>query len=210
MSEAEFNALQAQIHPHFLFNALNTLYGLIPRTAQGARQTVLNLADLLRYFLSANEKPIPLEEELRVVRAYLEIEGLRLGNKLHVEMDIDDRAMHIKVPPLTIQPLVENAVKHGIASLPEGGTVTVTARFATERGREALEISVLDSGGEFPADHGRSQGLGVGLENVKQRLRLHYGEGTTIQVESGGGRTCVWFKVPVENGSVELREAPPR
>jgi len=210
VSEAEFKALQAQIHPHFLFNALNTLYGLIPRTAQGARQTVLNLSDLLRYFLSANEKLIPLEEELRVVRAYLEIEGLRLGEKLNVEMNIDDRAMGIKVPPLTIQPLVENAVKHGIASLPEGGTVVVTARFTTEPGREALEISVVDSGGEFPADRGRSQGLGVGLENVRQRLRLHYGEGTKIQVESGDGRTCVWFKVPVEKNSAEWREVSRR
>jgi hypothetical protein len=208
VSEAELKALQAQIHPHFLFNALNTLYGLIPRGAQGARQAVLNLADLLRYFLGASEKLIPLEEELRVVRAYLEIEGLRLGEKLAVEIDIDERAMRALVPPLIVQPLVENAVKHGIAPFPEGGTVRIVARFTTEDGAEALEISISDSGGAFPAgrEPGKSQGLGVGLENVRKRLRLNYGEGTKIQVNSGHGQTCVSFRVPIEDGPVEQKE----
>jgi two-component system sensor histidine kinase LytS len=116
--------------------------------------------------------------------------------------------MRVLVPPLIVQPLVENAVKHGIAPLPEGGSVRIVARFTAERGAEALEISVSDSGGAFPAgrEPGTSQGLGVGLENVRKRLRLNYGEGTKIQVNSGHGQTCVWFRVPIENGPVEQKE----
>jgi two-component system LytT family sensor kinase len=113
--DAELRALQSQINPHFLFNALNTLYGVIPREAAGARRTVLNLADIFRYSLQTPDKLISLADELEIVRAYLEIEKLRLGTRLRVEIDADEALSNMKIPVLSIQPLVENSSRHGVS-----------------------------------------------------------------------------------------------
>ena len=121
VAQAELRALQSQIHPHFLFNALNALYGIIPREARGARETVLNLADIFRYFLETKKTLVPLEEEMHIVKAYLDVERLRLGDKLRLEIDVTPEAQAVPIPILSIQPLVENAVKHGIAPLAGGG-----------------------------------------------------------------------------------------
>lgn len=211
VSEAELKALQSQIHPHFLFNALNTLYGLIPREARGARATVLNLSDMLRYFLRAGETLIPLEEEMRIVRAYLEIEALRLGAKLKVVVETEPEALRAKVPALCVQPLVENAVKHAISPNPEGGSLRVAARVVAG---DAIEVEVVDSGGAFSPDgspesttEGSSPGgLGVGLENVRKRLKLHFGEGSHVNIETGHGQTAVRFRVPLAVPALAPRE----
>ncbi len=193
VSQAELRALQAQIHPHFLFNALNTLYGAIPRQARGARDTVLNLADILRYFLQSGKTFIPLEEELKIVRAYLEIEQLRLGDRLRATVDADPATLSLPIPMLTIQPLVENAVKHGVSARAAGGDVAVQTRI--EGGR--LKIRVRDNGPGF-AGGGRpdGQGHGVGLDNVRGRLRLCYGEGAGLDIESGDDGTTAGFSIP--------------
>ena len=115
VSQAELKALQAQINPHFLFNSLNTLYGTIDRGNAEARRLVLNLADVFRYLLRSDRTLIEIEEELRIVRAYLEIEQLRLGAKLRTEINVDEAALRATIPLLSVQPLVENAVKHGVA-----------------------------------------------------------------------------------------------
>jgi signal transduction histidine kinase len=193
LSQAELRALQAQIHPHFLFNALNALYGAIPREAAGARQTVLNLADILRYFLRSGEALIPLEEELAIVRAYLEIEQLRLGPKLRATFRIDPEAPRVPVPVLTLEPLVENAVKHGVAALPEGGEVRVEAAI---EGRE-LRVRVTDTGPGF-APAARD---GVGLENVRRRLALCLGESARLEIERRDGATCAGFRVPLPSSA---------
>ncbi len=113
ISQAELRALQAQIHPHFLFSAFNTLYGIIPRHISDARRMLLNLAEVFRYFLQSDKTFVPLEEELRIVKAYLAIEEVRLGDKLRISVDIDNDVLLASVPVLSIQPLVENAIKHG-------------------------------------------------------------------------------------------------
>jgi two-component system, LytTR family, sensor kinase len=115
VSQAELKALQAQINPHFFFNALNTLYGTIDRGNADARRLVLNLSDVFRYLLRSDRTLIEIEEELRIVRAYLEIEQLRLGAKLRTEINVDEAALRAMIPVLSVQPLVENAVKHGVA-----------------------------------------------------------------------------------------------
>ncbi len=207
VSEAELKALQSQIHPHFLFNALNTLYGLIPREARGARATVLNLSDMLRYFLRAGETLIPLEEEMRIVRAYLEIEALRLGAKLKVVVETEPAALRAQVPALSVQPLVENAVKHAISPNPDGGSLRVTARVVAG---DAIEVEVVDSGGEFSPDSHSPRGLGVGLENVRKRLRLHFGEDSQVSVATGGGETAVRFRVPLAVPPLVPREEATR
>lgn len=199
---AELRALQAQINPHFLFNALNTLYGLVPRQAAEARQTVMNLAEIFRYFLRNDDTTIPLEEELRIVEAYLQIETLRLGGKLRKEIHVDPDALRIPIPILSIQPLVENAVKHGIAPHAAGGLVRLEARLAGG----GLDILVEDTGGGFGAG-GRDpkEGAGVGLENVARRLKLSYGPDAELRIGSGPNGTAVSFTVPVARAAGALR-----
>lgn len=190
VSEAELRALQAQINPHFLFNALNTLYGIIPKEADGARRTVLNLADLFRYFLRNTQTYVSIEEELNVVKAYVEIEILRLKERLNVHFDIDSALLSVPIPLLSVEPLVENAVKHGIAPRADGGTVRVTVR----REGAHVWVEVADTGGGFAAA-GR-EGGGVGLENVRQRLRLCYGPDAALEVLSSASGATVRFAVP--------------
>ncbi|MCX6619752.1 MAG: histidine kinase, partial [Acidobacteria bacterium] len=191
VSQAELRALQAQIHPHFLFNALNTLYGVIPKSAPGARQTVLNLADIFRYFLETERSFIALEEEIHIVKAYLEIESLRLGPKLKTEITIQPGVERVSIPILTIQPLVENAVKHGIAARPDGGRV----RLEVQRQANCLLIRVSDTGSGFPARD--LQRTGVGLDNVLRRLRLCYGADAGLDISSSEQGANVSFHIPL-------------
>jgi hypothetical protein len=190
VSQAELRALQSQIHPHFLFNALNALYGIIPREARGARDTVLNLADIFRYFLDTRKTMVPLSEEMRIVRAYLDIEHLRLGEKLQTTIDIAPDAEDVMIPVLSIQPIVENAVKHGIAPLSAGGTVAIEAR----RDPSGLNVTVSDTGRGFT---GESQ-PGVGLENVRRRLELSYGGAAQLDIYSNQPGTTVSILIPVQ------------
>lgn len=197
VSEAELRALQAQIHPHFLFNAFNTLYGIIPRQASGARRMVLNLSEIFRYFLQSERTFVSLDEELRIVRAYLAIEELRLQDKLQINIDVDSDVLQQPVPMLSIQPLVENAIKHGVATRPEGGAVGIRAH----RERDGLHIQVHDTGAGFDASLRKSpDGAGVGLNNVSRRLILCYGPDADLQIKSGAGGTTVRFTVPCEQG----------
>ena len=190
VSQAELRALQSQINPHFLFNALNTLYGIIPREAAGARRTVLNLSDIFRYFLQSEKTFIPLGEELQIVRAYLEIEALRLGPRLRTEIDVDDAALVLPIPILSIQPLVENAVKHGISAKPEAGWLRLQVRAGTD----AITVSVEDSGGGAQPES--RPGTGVGLANVTRRLELCYGPEAAVHFRTGPDGTRVEFRIP--------------
>jgi hypothetical protein len=199
VSQAELRALQSQIHPHFLFNALNTLYGIIPREAKGARNTVLNLADILRYFLETGKTFLPLERELHIIKAYLEVEKLRLGDKLRVEIDVEPEALHLPIPILSIEPLVENAVKHGIAPKVEGGLVRLDVTL--ENG--SLRVAVSDTGAGFKESGEKS---GVGLENVTRRLQLCYGSEAQLHIDSSPKGCQVWFAIPV-GSQVRVQEA---
>ncbi len=189
VAQAELRALQSQIHPHFLFNALNALYGIIPREAKGARDTVLNLADIFRYFLETGKQFLPLEEELHIVKAYLDVERLRLGDKLRIEIDVTADALLIPIPILSIQPLVENAVRHGIAPKPEGGLVSLSAS-VTAAG--LLHVAVRDTGGGFKTN----EKSGVGLDNVSRRLQLCYGADARLAIDSSASGTQVSFTAP--------------
>jgi hypothetical protein len=191
VTQAELRALESQIQPHFLFNVLNTLYGLIPKQAHAARATVLNLADLLRYHLKQDRTFIALEEELRTVEAYLEIEKLRLGDRLRVHLDVDADVRGVPIPVLSLEPLVENAVKHAVAARAEGGAISVRAtRLPDGRG---VRIRVEDNGAGF--DTGKPAG-GVGLANVRRRLELCYGAAAgQLRIESSPAGSSVEFVV---------------
>jgi two-component system LytT family sensor kinase len=195
VSQAELRALQAQINPHFLFNSLNTLYGTIDRGNVEARRLVLNLSEVFRYLLRSDRTFIEIEEELKIVRAYLEIEKLRLGPKLQTEIQIDDAALHATVPMLSIQPLVENAVKHGVA--PRMGTGFVRLKVTAES--DVISVTVSKTG-EFDTralTSARGDG-GIGLANVRRRLELCYGELTRFNAQAADGMTTVGFLLPLK------------
>jgi two-component system LytT family sensor kinase len=194
VSEAELRALHSQINPHFLFNALNTIYGIIPREAAGARRTVLNLADIFRYFLQSDKILIPLSEELKIVRAYLDIERLRLGPRLQTVIQVDKEAEQILIPILSVQPLVENAIKHGLSTRSDEGWLRLTARSTDGR----LTIIVEDSGpGPASQAVGQQTGAGVGLANVTRRLQLCFGPEAGVSMQQGDFGTRVQFSVPL-------------
>ena len=176
VAQAELRALQAQINPHFFFNALNTLYGVIARENPTARQLVLNLAGLFRYSFAVNSGLSPLAEEIKIVRAYLEIEQLRLGSKLCTQFDIDDSVLSTEVPVLSIQPLVENAVKHGVAGRQGDGFVRLSIR----KHADSIIVAVSNSG-VFHESAGDQGGHGIGMANVRRRLALCYGIASDLE-----------------------------
>ena len=190
VTQAELKALQAQINPHFLFNSLNTLYGTIDRANAGARRLVLNLADVYRYLLRSERSLVSVEEELRIVRAYLEIEKLRLGDKLHTSVDADPATLAVTIPLLSIQPLVENAVKHGVAARVGAGFVQLTIR----PGHEGISVEISNSGECNPDSMSASSG--IGLANVRRRLALCYGDEARFEIRTAGGVTTVGFLLP--------------
>ena len=194
VTQAELRALRSQINPHFLFNALNTLYGIIPKEAAHARNTVINLAEIFRYFLQTENMFIPLSTEIEIVRAYLEIESLRLGPRLRTDIQIDDAALPELIPSLSVQPLVENAIKHGIALNPNPGWL----HLRVQAEGEFVHITVQDSGSGIPraGEEVRNPGAGVGLANVEKRLELCYGPGCDLSIDSSASGTTVQFRVP--------------
>lgn len=204
VAQAELRALQSQINPHFLFNSLNTLYGTIARDNAEARRLVLNLADIFRYFLQSDRTFIPVSEELRIVRAYLEIEQLRLGPKLRTLVEADPGALSAEIPVLSIQPLVENAVKHGIAARSGDGFV----HLHIETRAEHIVVTVSNSGDGKPFELTPSEsrpgtfgdagvGSGIGLANVRRRLTLCYGEAADLRISTRSEITEVGFSIPV-------------
>jgi LytS/YehU family sensor histidine kinase len=202
VSSAELRLLQAQINPHFLFNALNALYGSIPRTAAAARQTVLNLADVLRYSLQPEKALLPLSEELRIVEAYLDIESLRLGNRLTKKISVDDGALGVSIPMLSLQPLVENAVKHGIAAGRGPGIVSVEAK-VFENG---LRVSVEDSANGLREGAARNPGCGVALDNVRRRLAICYGADCELKTWFSPTGSRVEFEIPFAMSKVDAQD----
>ncbi|MCU1235554.1 MAG: signal transduction histidine kinase, LytS [Candidatus Solibacter sp.] len=190
VSQAELRALQSQINPHFLFNALNTLYGSIPREAPEARRMVLNLAEIFRYFLHSERTYVPLSQEMQIVRAYLEVEQLRLGERLRVEFQVDEATLDVPVPVLSVQPLVENAIKHGIAPSAEPGYVRVRVEVRLNE----LRISVENSGAN---NTGEAAGPGVGLRNVRRRLEICYGPGASLELAFDSQRTTAEISIPM-------------
>ena len=189
VSQAELRALQSQINPHFLFNALNALYGAIPREAAGARRMVLNLAEIFRYSLQSDKAFVPLAQEMQIVRAYMELEQCRLASRLDVQIEVDDAALQIPIPALSIQPLVENAVKHGVALRIEPGYVRIKAQCRNEELRISVENSASGRATDAPV-------TGVGLQNVRRRLEICYGAGADLRFSPGIDHTTVEIRIP--------------
>ncbi|SET77029.1 two-component system, LytT family, sensor kinase [Natronincola peptidivorans] len=202
-TKAQLEALQAQINPHFLFNALNTINMYILKDPKFARRLLVRLSTLLRYLLGNYGPFITLEEELNYIQDYVLIEQARFGNKLKIIKDIEENTKQCLIPVLAVQPLVHNAIQHGI--LPKEGSSEI--RISSHVNLEETIIVVEDDGVGIPAETlpkvlepGFGTGCGVGLYNVNERLKILYGEAYGLNIESIYGKgTKVWFSVPHKN-----------
>jgi hypothetical protein len=188
--EAELRALRAQIDPHFLYNSLNSISALTGRDPAGARRMCLLLAEFLRNTLNLSAlQRIPLADELALVDRFLDIEQVRFGSRLQVTRAIDAAAQSCQVPPLILQPLIENAVGHGIAALLEGGTITLSVELRGER----LSIVIENPRDPDPPDHPTR---GVGLENVRRRLEATFGRAARLETRNEPTRFRVDIDLP--------------
>jgi hypothetical protein len=191
--EAELQALRSQINPHFLFNSLHSIAALATQDGARAREMCVRLADFLRHSLGlGSRETIPLGEELALARSYLDVEQVRFGERLQVVEQIDAACRRCAVPALLLQPLVENAVKHGVAGMVEGGAI----RLAVEQSGGAVSIT-LENGydPEMPAP----RNLGMGLSQVRRRLAVCYGEEATFQAGVHGQVYRVVLRFPCES-----------
>lgn len=190
-SEARLASLEARVHPHFLFNTLNTISSLIDTAPARAEQLIERISSLLRFSLNNREGGlVPLEQELKIVRDYLEIEKERFGERLRFTIESAIPASELRVPPLSVQTLVENGVKHAVAPSRDGAEIKVRTRLV----EGGLDIEVADTG---PAFSSADLPSGHGLENLRHRLTLLFGDTDPLKIESSAGWTAVRFRVPV-------------
>ena len=188
-TEAQLASLESRIHPHFLFNTLNSISSLIPEDPKRAEQLVERMAALLRFSLDANHSGlVPLEREMKIVSDYLAIEQARFGDRLRFQIDVPPELGESKVPPLAIQTLVENSVKHAVARSRSGGEI----RVALARDNGSLRIEVRDEGPEFALDAAPS---GHGLDILKGRLVALFGQQAGLALERSGNRNQITLSV---------------
>ncbi len=194
--EARMEALQRQIHPHFLFNTLNSIASLVRFRPELAREMIVKLANILRVLLRERDAFVPLSEELSFTDDYLDIEVVRFGEKLHVVKDIDPATLDLMIPSMVLQPLIENSIKHGLEPRISGGTITVRSRAKDGR----LLVQIEDDGVGMHTDlesESASRGTGIGLKNVRERLHVLFGDDAGLEVVSRPGRgTKVTVEVP--------------
>jgi sensor histidine kinase YesM len=195
LAEAQLSSLESRIHPHFLFNTLNSIAALIPSNPQLAEDTVGKLASLLRFSLNANHTGlVPLSKELKVVRDYLEIEKTRFGPRLSYEIAVPAALNDVKVPPLALQSLVENSVKHVVSQRAQGARIQVRGSIASVEDSDRICLEVLDDGPGFSLDAITPE---HGLGNLIARIELLFGPAGRLQVTRENEMTVVRFSFPV-------------
>jgi sensor histidine kinase YesM len=208
VTEAELRALRAQINPHFLFNALTTIGYLIQTAPANALGTLMRLTELLRAVLRPGGEFVTLGEEITLIESYLDIERARFEERLRTSFEVPESLRSIRIPTLLIQPLVENAIKHGIAPCRGGGEVIVSAQvedLMSERSAAspALCITVRDTGaGASDIEIARARRRGLGIANVEQRLNCYYGSSANLSIKSARGlgtKVEVWLPLPVDD-----------
>ncbi|MBV9110320.1 MAG: histidine kinase, partial [Gemmatimonadetes bacterium] len=196
-ADAQLAALQAQVNPHFLFNALNTIAALVRTDPRSAEATTENLARVLRRTLDRTRRTdCTVEDEVDFLRAWLAVERERFGDRLRVDFEVEPAAEPLRIPTMTLQPLVENSLKHGIAGKLEGGRVTVRV----QRQGDRLRLEVEDDGAGFP----REPREGTGLANLRHRLETIYGADAELRVERPPAGAWVVVELPA------VREPRPR
>jgi two-component system LytT family sensor kinase len=203
-TEAQLRALRAQVNPHFLFNALTTIGYLVQTAPDRALETLMKLTSLLRAVLRTDGEFVTLGEELELIFSYLDIERARFEERLRTIVDVPEELLSLRVPSLLVQPLVENAIKHGITPSRFGGEVSIRARVehsSTEAKNdlEMLSVIVSDTGlGASEIEWARGRRNGVGLSNIEERLRSYGGSSASLQINSTPGTgTVVELRIPL-------------
>jgi two-component system sensor histidine kinase AlgZ len=189
-AQSRVRALQARIRPHFLFNSMNTIASLTRTNPRAAEQAIADLSDLFRASLRENRERIPLASEIEIARAYERVERLRLGDRLQVDWQIDSLPMDASVPALILQPLLENAVYHGIEPLEKGGTIRVTGK------REGPMVVLTIDNPVASKIVARRAGHRIGLDNVRQRLELMFHGDAQVEVFEAPERFVVTLRFP--------------
>lgn len=177
-TEFELNKLKSQLNPHFIFNSMNTIKALVDDEPLKAKDNITKLSNILRNTLLMGKKEtIPFSEELNLIKDYLDLEHSRFEERLKIEYNIDQTAYNYMVPPMMLQTLVENGIKHGISKLPEGGKIVLNAKETDNH----LDIKIFNSGTYSPTQKTDS---GLGLENSKQRLQLMYDNNALLEIKN--------------------------
>ena len=189
--QSRIQALQSRIRPHFLFNSMNIIASLIPTEPDTAESVVEDLSELFRASLNEAGNQVPISEELALCERYVRIEGLRLGDRLRVHWDICDYPSSLKIPLLTLQPLLENAIYHGIQPLPEGGTVDVKLRYDGE----IVHVDITNPVPP-PESRGLSKGNQMAINNINSRLSVLYGNSAALDVEERGDCYVTTLRYP--------------
>ena len=194
LMQSRLQALANQINPHFLFNTLASISSLIRSQPETARTLIVKLSGLLRRLLRSQEQFVTLKEELASIDEYLDIETVRFGPKLVVKKSISPDSLQLVMPSMLLQPLVENAIKHGIGQKLEGGEITI--RSHRENGHTVIEVAD-DGHGMQPDEVDPKRSGGIGLQNVDERLRVIYGDNYHLRIESTRGEgTCARIEIP--------------
>ena len=188
---ARIQALQARIRPHFLFNSMNTIAALIRTQPEHAEEAVEDLSELFRASLNDASHLVTLENEFETAKRYLQIEHLRLGDRLRMEWDIDELPMNTPVPALILQPLLENSIYHGIESLPEGGVIKVSGKNDGDMILISITNPVLESNKQAHA------GNQIAMDNIKERLSITYKQKGKLQISIHDQLCCVVITIPV-------------
>lgn len=191
ITEARLQALQARIRPHFLFNSINAVLSLIRSQPKRAETALEDMSDLFRVLMAENRDLVPLEKEIVLCKQYLNIESLRMEDRLTVNWQIDDIPSHALVPPLILQPLIENAVYHGIEPMTKGGEIVVAI---TSKSNE-LQISISNP---CPTGNSKHMGNKMALNNIKERLALHFDLEASIRHQMQDQQYTVTLRMPYE------------
>ncbi|MBS1645998.1 MAG: histidine kinase [Bacteroidetes bacterium] len=193
LKEAELHKLKMQLNPHFMFNAMNSIRALVDENPQKAKQAVTQLANILRQTLNLEKnKVIPFSDEINLVHDYLSLEKTRYENRLLYSFDISDEAYSYKIPPMILQTLVENAVKHGISKLTEGGTISIRAKQLADK---KLQIQILNSG--MYVEGGERPASGYGIQNSRSRLQLVFGAEADLFITNESGKVQTLITLPL-------------
>ena len=190
--EAELKALKAQVNPHFLFNSLNSISALTATNPAAAREMCIRLSDFLRSSLRLGERTsIPFSEELALTKTYLQVEQIRFGERLRIRQDLDPACNDCEVPPLLVQPLIENAIKHGVATLVEGGEIAI-------RGRRVQDKVCVVIENPFDPDAPATRKNGFGLVSVRNRIYARYGNAGRLETEVDQSKYRVMLTLPCD------------